>query len=238
MNGKYVLAVIPARGGSKGVPQKNMLDLNGKPVISYTIETALNTKIIDCTVVSTEDQKIAEIAARQHGVEVIMRPPEYATDDAPIELALRHALREIEKREIRVDIVVLLYANVPVRKNGIIEKAVEKLIQTGADSVQSYTPFETPPFWACNIEGDKVSLVDPAYKFAYRRQLLPEVYYPDGAVVALQPKTLMEQRDEAYGNALLGDDRRGIIQASEDTVDVDEPIDLLWAEFLLSRAKT
>lgn len=237
IDGKSLLAVIPARGGSKGVPRKNILELHGKPVISYTIEAAKNSKIIDHTVVSTDDQRIAEISAGYQGVEVIMRPSKYATDDAPIELAIRHAIKEVEKNGRRVDIVVLLYANVPVRKKGVIERAVRKLVTSGADSVQSYAPYETPPFWACKFEGDKVALVNPKYKYAYRRQLLPKTYYPDGAVVAVLSKVLKENEGASDGNALLGSDRRGIIQAPEDTVDVDEPIDLIWAEFLIERLK-
>ena len=235
INDNFVLAIIPARGGSKGVPGKNILNLCGKPVIAYTTDAALSAISINRTVVSTDDQDIARIVANQKGIEVIMRPAEFATDTAPVELALRHAVREIERQGVKVDIVVVLYANVPVREKGIIDKVIEKLIATGADSVQTYTYFTTPPQWAYKIDGDKVSLLDSKYKFAYRRQLLPSAYHPDGAVIALRYNTLMEIRGSSDVDAFLGSDRRAVIQAPEDTVDIDEQIDLLWAEFLLKR---
>jgi N-acylneuraminate cytidylyltransferase len=232
-----ILGVILARGGSKGIPRKNIVKLGGKPLLGYTIDAALGARRLDRVVVSTEDNEIARIA-EGYGVEVIVRPVEYATETAPIELALRHTVQEIESKGEQIEIIVSLYGNVPVRKEGIIDQVVEKLMATGADSVQTYTSFTTPPQWAYRIEGDRPSLIDNKYEFAYRRQLLQPAYHPDGAAIALRYETLMQDSRSSDANSFLGSDRRAIVQAPEDTVDVDEPIDLLWAEFLMTRTNT
>lgn len=230
-----VLGVILARGGSKGVPNKNILNLCGKAIIAYTISAALRAKSLYRVVVSTDDEEIARIAGAYKGVEVIMRPPEYANDTASIDLALRHVVGKIGHQGDKINIVVALYANVPLRREGIIDEVVEKMILTNADSVQTYTPYTTPPQWAHQIDGDKVSLLDMKYEFAYRRQLLVPAYHPDGAVLAVRYDTLIESIDLSDHSAFLGTDRRAIIQSPEDTVDIDEPIDILWAEFLLKK---
>lgn len=238
IKGRTTLAIILARGGSKGIPRKNIVKLHGKPLLAYTIEAALRAKSLHRVVLSTEDEEIGKIAEECRGVEVIMRPAEYATDTASIELALKHGVSEIEQQGVNTDIVVVLYANVPIRKEGIIDRVVEKLITTGADSVQTYTAYTTPPQWAYSIAGDKPTLLDKNYESAYRRQLLVPAYYPDGAVLALRRDTLMQVKKPSNVNDFMGTDRRAIIQSPRDTVDVDEPVDLLWAEFLLERVKS
>ena len=232
---RNALGIILARGGSKGLPNKNILNLCGKPIIAYTIFAALRAKSLYRVVVSTDDEEIARIASEYKDVEVIMRPPEYANDTASIDFALRHVIGEIERQGDKINIVTALYANVPIRREGIIDEVVKKTILTNADSVQTYTPYTAPPQWAHQIDGDKVSLLDRKYEFAYRRQLLIPAYHPDGAVLVVRYDTLMKNIDLSDPNAFLGTDRRAIIQSPEDTVDIDESIDILWAEFLLKR---
>ncbi len=233
---KRVLAIIPARSGSKGVPRKNILDLCGKPVVEYSIDAALNSIFVDYIAVTTDDREMMEFLSTEP-VEIINRPEEFATDTAPIELCLRHAVNEIEKKGTQIDIVVVLYANVPVRNNGIIDKVIKKLMETGSDSIQTYSQYTTPPQWAYKIEGDKPSLLDPQYHNAYRRQNLVSTYHPDGAVIAIRKEVLMDLGDTDNRRSFMGKDRRAVIQKPEETVDIDEPIDLLWAEFLLKKNK-
>jgi len=228
------LGVILARGGSKGVPGKNLRLLLGRPLLSYTIEAARTAERLSRLVVSTDDDRIAA-SAEGEGVEAIRRPPEMATDTAPIEWALRHAVRLVEAREGRLDAVVALYANVPVRKPGIIDLVVDKLLATGADSVQTYAPCPKPPQWACLLNDDRVRLLEDKYEGVYRRQELEPAFYPDGAVLAVSRASLMDSESSTRGHAFLGRDRRAVIQAAQDTVDIDEPFDLLWAEFLLDK---
>jgi len=230
------LGVILARGGSKGVPRKNIINLRGKPILAYTIEAAQSSKSLDHVVVSTEEEEIEKIS-KDYGAEVIMRPTEYATDTAPMELSLRHAVNTMKEKGMKIDIVVSLYACIPIRKQGIIDSTIEKLISTEADSVQTYAPFITPPQWAYKIEGDKPELLNEKYRKAYRRQLLSPAYHPDGAVLAIRREILMrDTSNQSDPHAFMGNDRRAIIQEPEATVDINEPVDLLWAEFLLERS--
>jgi CMP-N-acetylneuraminic acid synthetase len=198
----------------------------------------MSAKRLDRVVVSTDDEEVAEVAA-EYGVEVVMRPVEYATDRAPMHLALRHAVRMLEREGDRIDIIVALYANVPVRRKGIIDRVVEELVSSGADSIQTYAPYKTPPQWAYKIDDGKPTHLQGAYVPSYRRQDLTPAYHPDGAVVAVRRDILMESEHEPWeSDAFLGTDRRALVQAPEDTVDVDEPFDLLWAEFLLQRSNS
>ena len=153
-----VLGIIPARGGSLGVPSKNVRELLGKAVIAYTIEAAQAAKLIDKIAVTTDDKQAGEIA-RDYGVTLIERPAELATNAARIDEVMRHCCREMElKYQYQPDVVVLLYANVPVRAEGIIDKAIEHLLKTGADSVQTVAPVgKYHPFWLYKMAGDRIS---------------------------------------------------------------------------------
>jgi len=124
-----ILGVIPARGGSKSIPGKNIKKLSGKPLINWTIEAAQNSKLLDKFIVSTEDKKIASIA-RNAGAEVLPRPPEYATDDATTVSVLQHVLKEIN-----ADIIVLLQPTSPVRVENIIDQAIDTFINSECDSL-------------------------------------------------------------------------------------------------------
>lgn len=231
------LGVILARGGSKGVPAKNLQPLLGKPLVEYTIDAAFAADRIDRLVLSTEDTKIAAIAEAR-GVEVVMRPKEYATDAAPIDLALRHAVRTVEWGGDEVGIVVGLYGNVPVRKKGTIDAVVEKMASSGADSVETYAPYTVPPQRALRLDGDKPIPLAGVYVPSYRRQQLVPAYHANGAVFALRRDVLMETENvPGETNAYFGTDRRVIVQNPQDAVDVDEPIDLLWAEFLIEKSQ-
>ena len=124
-----ILAVIPARGGSKGIPRKNIKNLLGKPLISWSIEAAQKSKLIDRLVVSTDDIEIAEIS-RNYGAEVLMRPSKYATDSSSTVSVLQHALSEIQ-----AETIVLLQPTSPVRVNNIIDAAIENFLKSRADTL-------------------------------------------------------------------------------------------------------
>lgn len=124
-----ILGVIPARGGSKGIPGKNIKDLLGKPLIKWSIEAAQNSNLLDKFIVSTEDAEIATIA-KQAGAEVLQRPQEYATDNATTVSVLQHVLDEIN-----AETVVLLQPTSPVRVDNIIDKAIDIFMKSGADTL-------------------------------------------------------------------------------------------------------
>ncbi len=141
-----VLAVIPARGGSKGVPGKNLRPLHGRPLLGWTVEHALQATRVDRVVVSTDDERIAS-AARVAGAEVpFMRPAELARDDTPTEPVVLHALTELTATGYTPDLVVLLQATSPVRLPTSIDRAISQLIESGVDSLVGVVP-QAPFLW-------------------------------------------------------------------------------------------
>lgn len=232
---KKVLGVIIARRGSTGLKRKNILPILGKPTIAYTIEAALKAELLDAIVLTTDDEEAQRIG-RDYPIWVIGRPAELATNTAPIDEAVRWATKEIEKLyNFTADIVVILNGNIPYRPDGIIDMAIKHLIKTGADSVQSYSPVgKFHPDWMVKlVDGDKVVLNNPNHP--YRRQDLPKMYIPNGAVIAVRKDILFrpkEREDDFY--AFLGKDRRGIVHPeSSYIVDIDELKDLYIAEAII-----
>ena len=229
------VGVILARKGSKGIPNKNLVELYGKPIIQYTIDFAKETQTVDTLILSTDSRSIADLGIRS-GIQTLIRPSEYATDEAPIDLALRHAVRNFESSNQTIDIIVVLYGNVPIRKPGIIDQVVKELRSTGADSVETYAPYIKPPQRAYKIDSGIPIPLTGVHVESYRRQDLEPLYYPDGAVLAIKRDVLMAtEGTPGETGRFIGTDRRAVVQSPEDTVDVDELVDLLWAEFLISR---
>ena len=224
-----IVAVIPARGSSKRLPNKNIMKICGKPLIAYTIESAIESKKITKIVVSTDDEKIAEVS-RNYGIQVIDRPIEYSTDLAPLEWALRHAVKYLEENEgYTADIIVLLQANVPIRKKGIIDKVIDKLIQTNADSVVTVYKVDQMPEWMKKIVNDD-KVIPLQESSAIRMQDLPEFYLLDGAVLAIRKKVLMATENKIGTHVYLGDDIRAVIQDKIYSIEVDDASDLVFAE--------
>ncbi len=228
-----VLATILARAGSKGLPDKCVRPLLGRPVIDYTFDHALASRLIDEIVLTTDSPAAARLA-RQHGLPVVDRPEYLAADTARVDAAARHAIEAVEcANGTRFKLIVLLYGNIPVRAPGVIDQAVEHLIETGADSVRTVAPVSKQhPDWLHRLEGDRMRQYRP--NSIYRRQDLEPLYYHDGAVAAVTREALFSTEalsDDAQ--AFLGHDRRAIVQQPEDVVDIDEPIDLFLAEAIL-----
>lgn len=226
------IAVIIGRAGSKGLPGKNALPIAGRPMICHTIADALASETISRTVVSTDGADIRK-AAESMGVEVIDRPAPLANDSATVDSAVRHAVERIESPP---SIVVILYANVPVRPDDLIDRAVRRLIETGADSVQSYSDVgKHHPYWMVRLDGDgRVEAHVP--NTVYRRQDLPRLLIPNGGVIAVTKRSLFDVI-EGQPHAFLGKDRRGVVCGAEEVVDVDSPIDFAVAEAMLLAQK-
>jgi CMP-N-acetylneuraminic acid synthetase len=227
---KAALAVVIGRAGSKGLPNKNARLVAGRPMVCYSIDDARAASCVDELIVSTDCEGVAA-AAREMGASVVDRPPALATDEAPIDDAVRHAIRVNGGHH---DVVVILYANVPVRPPGLIDRAVRELCATGADSVQSYTDVgKHHPAWMVRLDeqGRVMPVMDSR---AYRRQDLPSLLIPDGGVIAVRRAALLTVV-EGEPHAFLGRDRRGIISAPGSVVDVDDERDLLVAETRLER---
>ncbi len=227
------LGVILARAGSRGLPDKCVRELLGKPVIQYTFDHVAAARLLTDAVLTTDSEPAKELA-RRGGVEVIDRPCELATDTATVDAAARHAAQWWESNQNAVvDIVVLLYGNVPIRAEGLIDRAVEQLVRTGADSVRSVAPVtKQHPDWLHRLDGDRMSQLRT--NSIYRRQDLEPLYYHDGAVAAVTREALFDAlKTPDDHQAFLGHDRRALVQRPEDAVDIDEPVDLYVAEAVL-----
>ena len=222
------LAVIIGRAGSKGLPGKNARLLAGQPMICHAIEDALAAQHVDRVIVSTDGKAIAD-AAQSMGVQVVRRPPELASDTATVDSAVRHAVQAIDSDE---SIIVILYANVPVRPDDLIDRAVAMLIETGADSVQSYSDVgKFHPHWMVTLDSDRRVKPHMA-NTVYRRQDLPELLIPNGGVIAVTKQSLFHVI-EGQPHAFLGTDRRGIVSPAGSVIDVDNQMDFVIAEAML-----
>lgn len=228
--------VILARAGSKGAPGKNWAMVAGRPCAWWTIDAALRASTRGRVVVSTDAPQVRAIAI-QSGAEVVDRPPELAGDAASVDDAARHAARAAD---LRSPACVILYANVPVRPPGLIDRAVDVWRRTGCDSVQSYAPVgKTHPWWMARVDHDSGRVRpwegDRLNHGVYRRQDLPEALAPDGGVLLVSRRALfLEVAGADPGpHAFLGADRRGVITEPGQVVDIDTPIDLLVADAIL-----
>lgn len=235
-----ILTVILARAGSKGLVGKNTLTVAGRPMLAWTLEHALGSRRSGRVVLSTDGDKLAEVA-RSMGVEVVIRSAETATDSATIDSAARHAVLAVEAMaDAPFDAVVILYGNIPIRPADLTDRAVAKLAETGCDSVQSVYPVEKlHPYWMKRLggeEGDELLMYEP--NDVYRRQDLPPVYMLNGGVIAVTRKSLFNV-DPAHPHAFLGRDRRAVVNEPDDVIDVDSRLDLRVAEaVLLERRKS
>lgn len=229
-----ILCIIPARGGSKGLKNKNIIPFFGKPLIGHTIEAAFDSKLIDKIVVSTDDRKIAKVAHR-HKAQVINRPKKYATDSAPIEHALRHVVRYLEERQGYIaDIVIWLQANIPIRKKGQIDKVIRKLLCSDADSAVTVYPVDQFPHWMKLM--DENGFITPLFPDTkeYRRQdVSKKLYLLDGSIIAIRKNVLMKTDNLRGSHVFMGKKVIGIMQSGKYKIEVDDKEDLDLAKFYL-----
>ena len=227
-----ILAVIPARGGSKGVPRKNIRLVAGKPLIAYTIEAALAVRSrLHRLIVSTDDAEVAEVA-RRCGAEVpFMRPAELAGDRAPMIPVLQHAVQTVEAMDnIHLDWVLLLQPTAPFRTAEDIESAFELAARGGCDSVISVVQvFAVHPILMKRIENDRLLPFCLEEKEGTRRQdYQPPAYMRNGAIYLTRRAVLMEQ------NSIWGGVIRPYIMPEERSVSIDNELDLKLAELMLA----
>ncbi len=231
-----VLAIILARAGSKGCPGKNTAPVGGRPCIAWTIEAAQQAKSVEAVVVSSDDLDALKIA-KDMGAAALPRPHELATDNARIDDAARHAATVAGVKTGAI--IVILYANVPVRPQGLIDRAVEMLIKTKADSVQSYAPVgKFHPWWTARIDGQ--GQVHPwegevLNHGVFRRQDLPQAVIPDGGVIAVTRQSLFLEVSGAPDgpHAFFGVNRRGVLNEEGSVIDIDSKLDLIVADAVL-----
>ncbi|MDR9380893.1 MAG: acylneuraminate cytidylyltransferase family protein [Natronomonas sp.] len=228
-----VLAVIPARGGSKRIPNKNVNPVGGQPLIARTIEQAAAAKTIDRAIVSTEDPEIRAVAEEHGGDVPFTRPAELATDDATNPPVVEHALEWFEDRGETPSIVVMLQTTSPLRTTADIDSAVRKLRdRPDASSLVSVCRFDTPPYWALEVEDD---LLHPHFEKdvlwadeVVRSQDLPPFYHPNGALFAARVGPFKRALNFYTDSTLCYE------MPPERSIDIDTPFDLELVRCLLS----
>ncbi|OOM77935.1 N-acylneuraminate cytidylyltransferase [Clostridium puniceum] len=232
INNNNILAIIPARGGSKGVPRKNVKDLNGKPLIAYTIQEAKKSKYIDRIMVSTEDQEIAEISD-EFGAEVpYLRPKELAQDDSKAVDCVIHLLNQLKSNENYIpDYVCLLQCTSPLRTADDIDGTICKSINAGMDGAVSICEAEVNPYWTNVFDGDKLKYFLEEGKKISRRQDLPKVYRLNGAVYVIKTDVFLSNKTFETENIT------GYVMNNESSIDIDTEIDFQFAELIMKECE-
>jgi CMP-N-acetylneuraminic acid synthetase len=231
LNHPYTVGLICARGGSKGLPRKNLRALAGKPLIGWAIEVAKNCPSLDRVVISTDDSEIADVA-RQFGADVpFMRPDELARDDSPELLSWQHCLRTLTALEGKApEALVAVPATAPLRAVEDVEACVANLFQSRADlCITVKTAERNPYFTMVTVEDGWVNMLMKPPKPIYRRQDAPEVFDIVPVAYAAWGKYVLE------ASRLLEGRVRATIVPAERSVDIDTEDDFAFAEFLLSR---
>lgn len=223
-----VLAIIPARGGSKGIPKKNIKPILGKPLLAYSIEQAWATPAVNRVIVSTDSADIAAVA-EQYKAEVVLRPAEISGDKASSESALLHVLdylRETEQYE--PDLVVFLQATSPMRRPDDIQNAIETLQRENADSLLSVAPFHG---FLWRRTSDSVMSFSYDYQHRQMRQDAPEDFVENGSIYVFKPQILRKYNNRLGGKIALYPMR------PIDSFQIDEPDDIVLIEALMTTSK-
>jgi CMP-N-acetylneuraminic acid synthetase len=233
---RRVLAVVPARGGSKGIPRKNLQLLAGRPLVTHAVDTALAANLVSRVLCSTDDPEIADVA-RAAGAEVpFLRPTELAQDHSEDWAVFKHALDWLLHNDAwQPDLIVNLRPTSPLRTPSHVDRAVQLLLETGADSVKAVCLARQHPhkMWLRRPDGR----IEPFLKTAFRlargpdvpRAQLEDVYWQNGVVDVTRREVILEQ------GVMIGPRVAGLVVQPEDSIDIDTPLDLALAELLYSR---
>ena len=230
-----VLAIIPARGGSKGLPGKNIRLLGRHPLIAYSVASCLAASTIDRVIVSTDNQEIADVACSYGAEAPFLRPAELSTDLAPDLPLFTHALEWLQREEgYEPSIVVQVRPTTPFRPQGLLDRSVQ-LLQSDAraDSVRAVARPNQNPFkmWTCDDEDFLRPLVSTEHAEPYNmpRQLLPQAVWQTGHVDVIRRETILDKK------SLTGDRIKSVMVDSAFVVDIDRLEDLQYAEYMLSK---
>ena len=222
---KSIIGIIPARGGSKGVPNKNIKIVGGKPLIAWTIEESKKSKYLDRLILSSDSKQIINVANRFGCETPFVRPIELAQDNTSGMAPVFHALEVLSGK---YDYVVLLQPTSPLRKREDIDRCIEKCIDHDWPACVTVTEAQKSPYWMYHLNDgdDRMIPVMKMEKRIGRRQELPKVYIVNGAVYVAHVEWLMNRKD------FITDETHCLIMPAERSVDIDNDIDLKFANFL------
>lgn len=227
IQGKTILAIIPARGGSKGIPRKNVKLLAGKPLIAWTIEEAKKSKYIDRLILSSEDAEIIKVAKEWDCEVPFVRPPELAKDDTPGIEPVLHALNTLKEK---YDYVVLLQPTSPLRSVDDIDGCIETCVSFKATACVSVTEVSQHPYWMYKIpsSGFLVPLIQQENTFSCRQDL-PPMYVLNGAVYVVESFSLVKCK------SFLSSFTKAFIMPKERSLDIDDNVDLQLFNILIHK---
>ena len=224
--GKKIIVIIPARGGSKRIPQKNIKLLAGKPMIVYSIEQSLNSRYIDEVYVSSDDKKILEIS-KKFGAEIIKRPKKYATDKAKTIDVLKHTLKKI-----KADLIVLLQPTSPLRKVENIDKAIEIFFKKNADTVVSVTKRNLGPQWILKKQNGRVAFLFGNDFSKIRTQDQDETYEINGAVYVFLKENILNSKNYPIGKKVYP-----LVINKIEALEIDDREDFMLVDLILRNKK-
>ncbi len=223
-----ILAIIPARGGSKGIPHKNIKPLGSKELICYTIETAIACNLLDTVMVSTDDEKIAKVSEKTGAKIPFLRPTHLAKDTSPTIDTIIHTLRFYKEKGQKFDAVCLLQPTVPFRHPNLIKEAVNKFKEQKADSLITVreVPHVYNPHWVYEQKEDssflKLAMQDE--NIIPRRQSLPKAFHRDGSIYLTKTKVILEE------NSLYGKKVAFLVNENSPDINIDTMSDWEKAE--------
>lgn len=228
---RKILAIIPARGGSKGVPFKNIIEVGGKPLIKYSIDCARESKYIDRTIISTDSLEIKRTAESCGGDVPFLRPAELAQDTSKTIDCLVHAVNWLKERGEEYDYLILLQNTVPLRKGWQIDEAVEKLFNSNARSLVSVTEVDEHPILMRTLNEDDTVKNLLNMNSTVRRQDFPKFYKVDGAIY-------IQKLDEYFNlETSLNDGKLAYILDRKYSTDIDSYLDIKVIEYYLEKAR-
>ena len=228
---KKILAVIPARGGSKGVPRKNIIEVGGHPLIKYTIDCGKNSKYLDRVVVSTEDLSIKRIAEESGGDVPFLRPKELAEDTSKTIDCIVHAVDTLKSMGEEYDYVMILQNTVPLRKSWHVDETIEMIVDSSERSLVSISEVDEHPILMRTLNEDKIVKNLLQMNSTMRRQDFPKFYKVDGAIA------IQKIDDEFNLETSINDGKLGYVMDRKYSIDIDNYLDIKIIEYYLEKEK-
>lgn len=228
---KKILAVIPARGGSKGIPSKNIFNVGGQPLIKYTIDCAKNSKYLDRAVISTDSMEIKRVAEECGGDVPFMRPAELALDTSKTIDCIVHAVKTLKEMGEEYDYVMIIQNTVPLRKGWHVDESIEKIIDSNERSLVSVTEVEQHPILMRTLNEDGTLKNLLPMSSTMRRQDFPKFYKVDGAIA-------IQKIDKEFNlDTSINDGKLAYIMESKYSIDIDNYIDIKVIEYYLEKER-